>query len=77
MRIVEDKKYPDMYRIQWPNGDISVGTKDPKPWEKDGHYGFYNKTRAKEFLHRKNIENYKVDKTYKGPVAHREGRGCV
>ena len=72
MKIVQDKKYPKLYRVQWPNGDISVGTKNPKPWEKGGHYGFYNKTRAKEFLARKRIENYRLDKTYNAPMARLE-----
>jgi len=50
VRIIPDKKYPNMYRLQWENGDISIDTTDPKPWEKGGHYGFYNKTHATNIL---------------------------
>jgi hypothetical protein len=67
VKIVPDKKYPDLYRIQWPNGDISVKT--PNPEYKGGHWGFYNKTRAKEHLYRKGIENYTKGVTYKASVA--------
>ena len=75
MKVVKDKKYPNMYRIQWPNGDISVGTKDPKPWEKGGHYGFYNKTRAVEHSKRYGIENYILDVTYNAPAARSKAHG--
>ena len=69
MKIIKDKKYPDMYRLKWPNGDISVGTTDPKPWEKGGHYGFYNKTRANDLINREGIENYTLGQTYDAPRA--------
>lgn len=68
IKIIPDNKYPDMYRVQWPNEDISIGTADPKPWELEGHYGFYNKTRAKEFLSREGIEEYARGVTYKHPL---------
>jgi hypothetical protein len=67
MKIVPDKKYPNMYRIQWPNGDISIST--PSPDKPGGHYGFYSKTRAKELLRREDIKNYTLDKTYNSPMA--------
>lgn len=75
VKIIKDKKYPKMYRVQWPDKTISVNT--PNPDKLDGHYGFYNKTRAKEFLHREGIENYTVGLTYDSPMARREGSGCV
>jgi hypothetical protein len=67
VKIVADKKYPNMYRVQWDDGTISVST--PNPDKKDGHYGFYNKSRAKEFLYREGIENYILDQTYNSPMA--------
>jgi len=72
MRIIEDKVHSNMYRLEWPNGDISVGTDNPKPWEKRGHYGFYNKTRATEFLKREGIENYDRRVTYEDPLGRPE-----
>ncbi len=36
MKTVPDKKYPNMYRVEWPDGVLSAD--------------FYNKTRAKEHL---------------------------
>lgn len=68
MKIIPDRKYPNMYRVQWPNGDISVGSDNPKPWEIDGHYGFYNYTRAKEFLRREGIEEYDRGVTVRSPL---------
>lgn len=59
VRIIPDKKYPDMWRLEWENGDISVGTTDPKPWEKGGHYGFYNKSHATDILN--NYDQYLSD----------------
>ena len=56
IKIIPDNKYPDMYRLQWANGDISVGSVNPKPWEKGGHYGFYNKTVANDILN--NYDEY-------------------
>lgn len=75
MKIVKDKKYPTMYRIKWDNGDISIST--PNPDKEGGHYGFYNKSRAKDFLRREGIENYTLGVTYDASVAPREARGCV
>lgn len=69
MKIVEDKKHPDMYRLDWEDGTYSVPSQEPKPWEKGGHYGFYNKTRAKEHSRRLDIENYTVGVTYDAPMA--------
>ena len=49
IRIIKDKKYPEMYRLQWKNGDISV----KYGLESDGgptSYGMYNLTRAKDIL---------------------------
>jgi len=70
MKLVEDKKHKGMFRVKWPNGDISVNT--PNPEYKDGHFGFYNKTRAKEFLKREGIENYERGKTYEDPLGRPE-----
>lgn len=67
MKIVKDKQHTDMYRVQWPDGTISVNT--PYPDREGGHYGFYNKARAKEFLKRKDIENYQLGITYNASVA--------
>lgn len=75
MKIILDKKYPEMYRVQWPDGTVSVST--PNPDKKGGHYGFYNKTRVNEFLKRPGIENYVLDQTYNSPMARLEGQGCV
>lgn len=72
MKIVKDKKYPDMYRVKWKNGDISVGTDDPKPWEVDGHYGFYNKARAKEIISREGVEQYERGPTFRSPLGRPE-----
>ena len=77
MKIVPDLKYKNMYRIKWENGDISVGSENPKPWQKGGIYGFYNKTRAKELIKSENIENYTKGLIYKASVAQLEARGCV
>ena len=72
MKILKDKKHPGMYRVGWNDGDISVGSTDPKPFEKGGHYGFYNKTRAKEFLHREGIETYDRGITFESPLGRPE-----
>ncbi len=70
MKIVKDKKHKNMYRVKWPDGTVSVST--PNPDKEGGHYGFYNKTRAKEFLKRGDIENYIEDVTYDAPMARIE-----
>lgn len=56
VRVIEDKKHKGMYRLEWEDGTMSIGTSDPKPWEKGGHYGFYNLTRANDIL--KNYDLY-------------------
>lgn len=56
-----------MYRLQWPNGDISVNT--PHPGHAGSHYGFYNRTRALELSKRIGIENYTPGITYNSPLA--------
>lgn len=66
MRIQIDTKYPELYRVVWPNGDISVNSKNPE--YAVGHFGFYNKSRAKEFLKREGIENYERGVTYNHPL---------
>ena len=70
MRLIKDKKHSKMYRIQWPNGDISISTSNPD--RKGGHFGFYNKTRAKEIMKREGIKNYILDQTYNAPSARLE-----
>lgn len=50
LKIVKDKQHKGMWRIKWPDGTISVNT--PNPDRPGGHYGFYNKTRAKELARR-------------------------
>lgn len=75
MRIVEDKKYKNMYRLDWEDGTRSVSSQDPKPWAKGGHYGIYNKTRAKDLMKREGIENYTLGVTYDAPMARLEARG--
>lgn len=53
IRIIPDTKYPNMYKLQWKNGDISVRYWDGIPMD-DGipitSYGLYNLTRAKDIL---------------------------
>jgi hypothetical protein len=59
IRIVPDKKYPKMYRLQWANGDVSVRYWDnDNPMDDGGpnSYGMYNLTRAKDIL--KNYASY-------------------
>jgi hypothetical protein len=60
-----------MFRIEWPNGDVSVNSK--RPWAKNGVYGFYNKSRASELSKRENIENYTLHKNYNSPMARLDG----
>lgn len=60
IRIIEDKKYPNMYRLQWKNGDISIRTWEEGCPTRDGYqesYGMFNKTRALDIL--KNYAEYK------------------
>lgn len=57
----EKDKY--MYKLEWPDGDISVNSENPKPWEKGGHYGFYNKTRAADLLKRITIQKLEINET--------------
>lgn len=50
IEVIPDKKYKGMYRLRWADGSISVRSTDPKPWEKGGHYGFYNLSHATNIL---------------------------
>ena len=65
MKIVADKTHENMYRVQWPNGDISVNSEDPKPWEKEGIYGFYNKERATELSKKREVKKLKRGDVFK------------
>jgi hypothetical protein len=67
MKILKDTKYPNMYRVQWPDKTISVANE--KPEQAEGHFGFYNKSRAKDHLRREGIENYTLGLTYDAPTA--------
>lgn len=58
MKIIQDKKHKNMFRIQWPDKTVSTD--------------FYNQTRAKEHLQRADIENLVVGRTYNSPMARRE-----
>lgn len=65
VKIIPHERYPDMYRLQWDNGDVSTRSEClPPTWEPDT-YGFYNKTRATELSKKPGIENYKFHKVYK------------
>lgn len=66
VKIVNDKVHKDMYRLEWPNKDVSVASENPE--YKEGHFGFYNKTRAKELIRREGIENYDRGITYNHPL---------
>ena len=64
MKVILDKKYPDMYRIDFEdsspdgnNGTISVRSDNP-PVDM-GPYGMYNKTRALEIV--RLIENQELE----------------
>lgn len=70
MKLVKHEKYPDMYYIEWPDGTRSIDT--PKPDRKDGHYGFYSLTNAKEIMKREGIENYTPGITYGSPLGRPE-----
>lgn len=52
-RIVEDNKYPGMYRLEWKTGDISVKYWDGEEMS-DGiaisSFGMYNLSRATDIL---------------------------
>ena len=53
LKIVPDKKYPNMYRLEWKDGSQSVKYYDPDDPMPDGgpnSYGMYNLTRAKDIL---------------------------
>jgi hypothetical protein len=57
---IPDKKYPNMYRLQWRDGSQSVKYKDPNGPLEDGDpigsYGMYNLSRAKDIL--RNYKSY-------------------
>jgi hypothetical protein len=62
VRIIPDKKYPNMYRLQWRDKSISVEYYDSRDPMKDGgpnSYGMYNLTRAKDIL--KNYREYAIN----------------
>ncbi len=75
MNIIEDIKHKNMYRVQWPNGDVSVDSENPEA--PGGHFGFYNKTRALELSKRNNIEDYIPGQTYNAPRARLEARTAI
>jgi hypothetical protein len=58
IKIVPDKKYSNMYRLEWKDGSQSVKYREPGGPLEDGNpigsYGMYNLTRAKDIL-----RNYK------------------
>jgi len=60
--IIPDKKYPNMYRVQWPDGVLSED--------------FYNLARAKEHL-RNILEKERKDSIQKAVQKPLEARGCV
>lgn len=59
IKIIRDKKYSNMYRLQWKNGDVSIKYWDGTP-EPDGinitSYGMYNLSRANDIL--RNYQDY-------------------
>lgn len=70
VRIIPDKKYPNMYRLQWENGDISIRTWEEGKPKRDGYqesYGMYNKTMATDIL--KHYEDYILNMSLRGSVA--------
>lgn len=76
MKLIKHEKYEGMYYIEWPNKDRSVTTKFPE--YEGGHYGFYNKTNAKEIMKREGVEEYERGITYNNPLGRPEtGSGCV
>jgi hypothetical protein len=57
IKIVADKKHPNMYRLQWKDGSLSVKYSDPNDQPMPDNnpvssYGMYNLTRAKDILRR-------------------------
>src|SRR6266404_4094858 len=68
-----DKKHPNMYRLQWKDGSLSVKYSDPndQPMPDDNpvsSYGMYNLTRAKDILRRYKdyVDEMKLGKRSKG-----------
>jgi hypothetical protein len=62
VRIIPDKKYPNMYRLQWRDKSISVEYYDSRDPMSDGgpnSYGMYNLTRVKDIL--KNYDTYALN----------------
>lgn len=62
IKIIPDKKYPNMYRLQWRDKSISVeyyDSRDPMPDGGPDSYGMYNLTRAKDIL--KNYGEYAIN----------------
>lgn len=75
MKLVPDKKYPNLFRIKWRDGTVSVST--PNPDKADGHYGFYNKTWAQEHIRNRTGRKTTIGQTYNAPWARLEARGEV
>lgn len=67
MKLIKDKKHTNLYRIKWADGTVSVNTSHPDGM--DGHYGFYNKTWAKEHIRRLEDREVILDRTYNSPMA--------
>lgn len=57
------KKDLYMYKLEWSDGDMSVNSENPKPWEKGGHYGYYNKTRALDLIKKVTVQKLEGDET--------------
>lgn len=70
MKLVKHEKYDNMFYIEWPDGSRSIDT--PYPDRVGGHYGFYNKTNAKEIMKREGIEDYDRGVTYGNPLGRPE-----
>lgn len=75
IKLIKDKKYPNMYRLQWPDGTISIST--PHPDRKGGHYGFYSKTRAKELIVMFSEKKMTIGRSYMHPLARINDRTFV
>ena len=73
IRVVKDRTHPGMFRLKWSDGTISVNT--PHPDRKNGHYGFYNKTRAKELARRLVGVELPVGVSWNASVGQLEARG--
>jgi hypothetical protein len=61
IKIVPDKRHPNMYRLQWKDGSKSVKSSDPNDQPMPDNnpissYGMYNLTRAKDIL--RNYDEY-------------------